>query len=47
MAFPSDSRDRPAHVSQLGEGWLVVYSDDCIYAVRDRQIFELPEDSDE
>lgn len=31
------------HVSQLGEGWLVVYADDVRYAVRGGQVFELPE----
>jgi hypothetical protein len=31
------------HVSQLGEGWLVVYAGDARYAVRGEQVFELPE----
>jgi hypothetical protein len=30
-------------VSQLGREWLVVYADDRLYAVRGRQIYELPE----
>jgi hypothetical protein len=37
----------PREVSQLGEGWLVVYSDACAYALRGEQMFELPEGSGE
>jgi hypothetical protein len=37
----------PREVSQLGEGWLVVYADDRNYAVRGEQVFELPEASEE
>jgi hypothetical protein len=29
-------------VSQLGEGWLVIYCSDRIYVLRDKQFFELP-----
>ena len=37
----------PREVSQLGEGWLVVYSDQSAYALRGEQIFELPGGSEE
>ena len=34
-------------VSQLGEGWLVVYGDAGMYAVRGAQVYELPEGDSE
>ena len=34
-------------VSQLGEGWLVVYAKAATYAIRGSQVFELPEGSAE
>ncbi|HYP04636.1 MAG TPA: hypothetical protein VER03_00245 [Bryobacteraceae bacterium] len=34
---------RVMHVAHLGEGWLAAYAEDCVYAVRGEQVFELPE----
>jgi hypothetical protein len=35
------------YVSQLGPGWMVVYSDDRLYAIRGMQTYEVPEGNDE
>jgi hypothetical protein len=39
-------RSRAEHVSQMGEGWWVVYAEDRFFAVRGEQVYELPEDAE-
>jgi hypothetical protein len=39
-------RSAAINVSQMGEGWLVIYAQSAIYALHDEQIFELPEDAE-
>jgi hypothetical protein len=34
---------QPRHISQMGEDWLVIYADGHVFAIRDLQVFELPE----
>jgi hypothetical protein len=42
--MPVRLQSRGQSVSQMGEGWWVVYAEDRLFAVRDEQVFELPED---
>jgi hypothetical protein len=37
---------RVQRVSQMGEDWLVAYGEDRIFAIRDGQVLELPEDAE-
>jgi hypothetical protein len=41
--IPVRMANEATQVSQLGEGWLVVYTAKTTYAVRGEQVFELPE----
>lgn len=43
--LPVRLRSRALSVSQMGEGWWVVYAEDRLFAVRDEQVYELPEDA--
>jgi hypothetical protein len=45
--IPVRMANQAKHVSQLGEGWLVVYTAEATYAVRGEQVFELPEVTEE
>jgi hypothetical protein len=44
--MPIRLRSRVQSVSQMGEGWWVVYADDRLFAIRDEQVYELPEDTE-
>jgi hypothetical protein len=37
-------QSRAQSVSQMGDGWWVIYAEDRLFAVRNEQVYELPED---
>jgi hypothetical protein len=42
---PVRLRNRVQSVSQMGEGWWVAYGEERLFAIRDEQVYELPEDA--
>jgi hypothetical protein len=43
--IPVRLRSSIQSVSQMGEGWWVAYAEDRLFAIRDEQVYELPEDA--
>jgi len=41
---PVRLQSRAQSVSQMGDGWWVIYAEDRLFAVRNEQVYELPED---
>ena len=41
---PVRLQSRAQSISQMGDGWWVIYAEDRLFAVRDEQVYELPED---
>ena len=42
---PVRLRNRVQSVSQMGDGWWVAYGEERLFAIRDEQVYELPEDA--
>ena len=44
--IPVTLRSRIQSVSQMGDGWWVAYAENRLFAIRDEQVYELPEDAE-
>ena len=44
--IPVRLRSHIQSVSQMGDGWWVAYADNRLFAIRDEQVYELPEDAE-